>query len=325
MDRRVRIGLFVVAGILLLYLGLAWVNTSGVFAPPRKQYSAKFSHVSGLQVNDPVTLYGVQVGRVEALHLKDDGVRVRFWVHDSLALPNGTAAQVMMRELFGGKQLALLWGSGPGAVAPGSTLLGRKTFDVPLAIAEFGEVLEGFSTDNLQQLAHNFLTLSERFVRLTDSLKPGRLEKILTHVEATLGQAENTFSALNQSGLVDSAVVLAGELRGTVADLQSTLASAAVFLESAQGLPKTAADALRQLETSLTDASALVDRFTPLLNALNQQEGFVGRLVYDEALNRQLNALLEELQHLAEKVAHDAAVFNVRFGKPSEKRTQRSH
>src|SRR5712692_1492031 len=64
-----RVGLFVLAGIFLVAVGIFYVTTGGNPLVPKYRLKTYLPEVEGLVVGAPVRLDGIEVGNVEAIHV----------------------------------------------------------------------------------------------------------------------------------------------------------------------------------------------------------------------------------------------------------------
>ena len=85
MSRNIRLGIFVIAGLLLLITGLYFIgNNRNMFGKTIKIY-ATFSQVNGLQPGNNVRFAGIDVGTVDEISiLNDTTVMVRMTVDAEL-------------------------------------------------------------------------------------------------------------------------------------------------------------------------------------------------------------------------------------------------
>lgn len=128
----------------------------------RMSYSAAFTNVSGLKGGNFVRIAGVEVGKVKALRLHQDGtVVVDFAVDRDLVLTEGTRAAVRYENLIGDRYLALEDGPGPIArLAKGSTIpVGRTSpaLDVDTLIGGFRPLFRALDPDQVNALTGELL------------------------------------------------------------------------------------------------------------------------------------------------------------------------
>jgi hypothetical protein len=94
-----------------------------IFAQLRFQeertFSAEFTNVSSLKVDDFVRIAGVEVGKVKEIHLKPDTTAVvKFSADDTVVLTEGTRAVIRYADLIGGRYLGLEEGVGETKTLP---------------------------------------------------------------------------------------------------------------------------------------------------------------------------------------------------------------
>src|SRR3954452_19179319 len=70
-------------------------------------YYAAFSEAGGLKANDEVRIAGVRVGKVQAVELERDHVRVSFQVQSGEQFGSRTAAAIKVKTLLGAMYLGL--------------------------------------------------------------------------------------------------------------------------------------------------------------------------------------------------------------------------
>lgn len=68
LSKEVRVGLFMIISLVLLYLGFNYLKGIDFFSS-RKKYYAVFDNVDQLMPSNPVYLSGVTVGRVSQLQI----------------------------------------------------------------------------------------------------------------------------------------------------------------------------------------------------------------------------------------------------------------
>ena len=116
-------------------------------------YYAAFSEAGGLKANDEVRVAGVRVGKVDAVELDGDHVKVTFKVEGDVDFGKQSAASIRIKTLLGSMYLALE-PAGSGQLAEESTIPVERTtspYDVVEAFAGLAETSEKIDTDQLTQ------------------------------------------------------------------------------------------------------------------------------------------------------------------------------
>ena len=123
-------------------------------------YYASFTEAGGIKANDEVRIAGVRVGKVEAVELEGDHVRVTFRVKTDSEFGDETHAAIKVKTLLGAMYLALE-PAGDGQLEDGSEIPIERTtspFDVVEAFAGLAETSAEIDTD---QLAESFTTMAD--------------------------------------------------------------------------------------------------------------------------------------------------------------------
>ncbi|MDN5871070.1 MAG: outer membrane lipid asymmetry maintenance protein MlaD [Nitrococcus sp.] len=121
------VGLFVIAGLLaLLVLALKVSNIAAFQQASGYNVIAKFQNIGGLKVSAPVTLAGVQVGRVADISVDQQTfeARVVLTIADKYAnLPQDTSASIYTAGLLGQQYIGLQPGGMMETLQPGDQLM----------------------------------------------------------------------------------------------------------------------------------------------------------------------------------------------------------
>src|SRR3954447_5056999 len=153
------IGIAGIVAILVLML-LAFNASHLPFIGGGATYHAAFADAGGLQSGDDVRVAGVKVGKVTAITLSGDEVRVALEVDSGMRLGDQTRADVKIKTLLGQKYVAL---TPAGAGKLGGDIPTSRTstpLDVTEAFIGFGERAGAIDTG---QLAKAFDTLAATF------------------------------------------------------------------------------------------------------------------------------------------------------------------
>ncbi|UKN02455.1 MlaD family protein [Paracrocinitomix mangrovi] len=109
-SKEFKVGLLVVLGLLLLFVGTNFLKGSSIFGKDR-EFVAEFANSAGLQPSNEVQLNGVRVGQVTEVDLKEDNasrVVVRFTIEkEELLLPTDSEIWLISSDILGTKALEL--------------------------------------------------------------------------------------------------------------------------------------------------------------------------------------------------------------------------
>lgn len=116
------VGLFVVAGILCLaYLSIKLGKLEVVGADYVPVY-AEFSSVEGLKVGGSVEIAGVEIGKVDAITLRDYKADVRLKIRKGIPLQEDSIAAIKTRGLIGDKFVDLSPGASDRTIPAGGRI-----------------------------------------------------------------------------------------------------------------------------------------------------------------------------------------------------------
>lgn len=116
-------------------------------------YYAEFTEAGGLKPNDEVRIAGVRVGKVDAVELDNDRVRVAFKVERGEEFGEDTVANIKVKTILGSMYLELK-PKGDGQLEEESTIPVERTsspFDVVDAFTGLASTAERIDTDQLAE------------------------------------------------------------------------------------------------------------------------------------------------------------------------------
>lgn len=275
-GREVRIGIFVLAGILGVLLALFLLTDPATFRG-RYMLSTQVSDAGGVRSGDPVQMRGVNIGRVRRFALADDGVLITLEINGQWQIPVDSRSRVAGMGLLGGRTIEII----PGAASE----------SVP-----DGAVIPGESTEGLTDLAE---TLGGDVEEIVDRIQRLLGDPTISAVAGTAQEAERLVADL--SALVNAQ-------RAELQQLTSTLRRTAEEVEGSVSGPELGralarADStmahLSQAGLRLETASGSLEE---VLGRMERGEGTLGLLSRDEELYRNLNRAAESMLFLAEDI-----------------------
>lgn len=262
-DQAVWVGLFLVLGLASALAALLVLTDAAIF---RGRYivTTHVLNAGGIRRGDPVQMRGVNIGRVMAFHIKEDGVDIRLEIEGEYEVPEDSNVQLVSAGLLGG----LI-----AEVVPGKS---QK-------VLRYGDRVAGRTAEQLTELTN----------RLTD-----KTDKVLTQIDALL--APETIKDVKASTgdlrkLLSELKGAVGEQRGELKTLVASLRKSAEGLERVATAPEVerAAKRLDALTERLDKTSATLDRSAASLESvmgrMDRGEGTLGKLSKDAELYDNLN------------------------------------
>lgn len=237
-TREIKIGLVVITGLLLLYIGMNFLKGLKVFAGGDNTYYVTFPDVSGLGTSTPIYAGGYQVGTVREVifdYTHKEPTRVLVDLDDQMQVPAGSTAQVSSDMLGNVRVNLLLAPTATRMLKPGDTItgvldagaLGKASELIPVVekiLPKLDSILVNVNKlvadpniartlSNAQTVTANLTTSTRELNRLMASLN--------TQVPGMIGKAngvlDNTTRLTSNLASVDVA--------GTMAQIDATIAN----------------------------------------------------------------------------------------------------
>lgn len=284
-----RVGLFVLVGLLILAVGIFYVTGAGVFGP-KYRIKTYLPEVSGLSTGAPVRLDGVDVGTVDQIHLvqrvpgkppdhmHNIEVVMRIDKNYKPDILTDSAASLVTEGLLGNRYVTITRGYTGVPLEDNQAVPGTEEKAIKEVVERSADVLS-----NLQALSDDVKELINGVQR-----GKGTLGKLLTddqaynHLNSVLAKTDQIASNL-QAG------------QGTIGKLLMT-------------------------DDTSVKADKALDQINTILADLRAQKGTMGKLLYDPTLYDQAkealtngNAVLGDVRAgkgTLGKLATDETLFN---------------
>src|ERR1700712_1208973 len=113
-SNETKVGALAAVSITLLILGFNFLKGKNVLSKANTEIYAVFQKVDGLNVANPVTINGLQVGKVYEMHERNrnmDGIVVTINLDKDLDIPRNSFASISA-DLLGAANIAITKGDG---------------------------------------------------------------------------------------------------------------------------------------------------------------------------------------------------------------------
>ncbi|MFA9462325.1 MlaD family protein [Thiohalorhabdus sp. Cl-TMA] len=317
-----KVGLFIVATLVLLGLGTFLIgDMQPIGAPERQHFTATFSDVQGLKEQAPVRMAGVEIGEVGEIRLANGKAKVELLLRPDVRLPKGTRALIGGSGLVGDKYVILTYPeeerdeSGPGKEGKGKE--GARSGNGMTTVAQSGErgreylpegadIPEESRARDLDDLMRTFGAVGEDVKEVTETLRN------------VFGNDEGEQKL---QGILDNVNQLAADLRGMAAenreDIRKVVANVRGITKTLkQDLPpmvadfrSTAKNANRILENNREDLRKLVaklsesaDNLAEITGNIRQGEGTIGKLYKEDKVYADLSEISGNLEEITTKI-----------------------
>lgn len=244
-----RVGFFVLAGLFIVALGVFYVTGAGTWGA-KYQLKTFLPEVSDLQDGSPVTLDGVVVGNVTAIHINPNPLDLMHSIEVDMRIGKeyrdlvrtDSYAKLVTEGLVGNRYITIKRGLTGQAIPNNGTIEGRES-------------------SAIQQVAEQSVELEKHVDALTQ-----QISDVVNAVRSSRGTAGKFIYNPSLYNHLDATVEKAEAI---VASVQNGQGSLGKFVESDEIYNK---------------ANDIVNRGDDIFAAIQQQKGTVGKLVYDPAI-----------------------------------------
>ena len=283
--REVQVGIFVLAGILAVLTALFMLTDPGTFRG-RYYVTTTVADAGGIRKRDPVQLRGVNIGRVNDLVIRGDGVRLTLELEGDYRLPADSRVRLTERGLLGEKVAEVIPGRSERLVESGGVLASTDVGPEGAAggLADIGATAQQVGSRADSVLLRAQLLLSDQTIGSVGG-SARELQVLLAELSALAAEQRRELSGVG-AALRRSAQGLEG------ATTQPELARAIARTDSLTLRLDAATASLGQASTSLASVMGRIDR----------GEGTLGKLTTDETLYNNLNTAATNLAQLSEDI-----------------------
>jgi phospholipid/cholesterol/gamma-HCH transport system substrate-binding protein len=314
----IRIGLFFILGLALLWVTFESLNGGRVFKQKGYTLTARFDNLKGLRDGDDVLMAGVRIGAVAQTRLAGRQAEAVLRIEPTIAIASDAVAMVAQSSLLGANHLEVAVGS-PDVprLEPGSVLKTRDTVDMNEVIAKLGSLgdrLEKVVTEIGQNLGGgeggSLFTKIDRLVtdngpKLTETVS--NLQEITTKIrtgEGTLGHL------VNDSKLHDELLASVGEIKGAATDARIFVANAQSILDQVKA-GKGALGTLVFDEQTGNEIKITVKNLQDISTKLNSGQGTLGKLMNEDTLYRQAQGTLRKVDQMTDGLSDQGPITAV--------------
>lgn len=313
-SKEFKVGLLVVLGILLLYVGVNFLKGNAIFGQNREYY-AVFDNANGLKPSNEVQINGVKVGMVSSVGLHPDDpnvILVKYTItDDELLIPVGSDVELISSDLLGTKALELH--------------LNMEMVATDNYI-EIGDTLTSTVQKDIQtQINEQFLPLKKKTEELI-----GSVESIIVSVNSfwdtsaaytideslyefrdgisKFGDLANSLTVLieNETKVVDDVLNNAKDITGNLAAKSDEINT---VIDNFSAISDTLASS--DIKSVIQETQSTLSELNQVLAKVNNGEGSLGALLHSDSLhielmqtNQSIQDLLDDMEENPNKYVH---------------------
>jgi phospholipid/cholesterol/gamma-HCH transport system substrate-binding protein len=342
MSREMKVGLFFFVGMVILGVLTFYAGGFETWLKGRYTLNARFERVDGLEIEDPVTLSGVEVGKVKGFEITGDRVNVALLIDKETVVPEGSIARIESESPLGGKYVGIKMGPlNAPALKDGGELKTEEAADltrimqsladaaqeVRAMVSSFNENQESvlgevksILDENRENIRETFATLSkivdeneEGINEIVESLREAGPQLLVAmdnvnQIAEKIRKGEGTIGKLVQDD------TLYNDMQALASDLKEASSTLTRILGDNEEDIKTIIVSLREAAPKLEATMTRIDNIAKKIEA---GEGTIGKLVQDEELYDETTRMVKEARHAAEDVRDQVPIItftSVLFG-----------
>lgn len=281
-TREIKVAVLVILSIVLFYWGFTFLKGRNLFDNSNKLY-AVYDNVAGLVVSAPVTINGLNIGKVNTIEMLPDGkMKVELIItNEQIQIAKSSIAQIMDSGLIGGREIAILNNfSDKNYTESGDTL---KTSDKLGLTAELANQI-GPVKDKVEVLLENANKLISNLNATLDATTQQKLKYAIASLEVTMAEFSQTSKSIN----------------GILAENKSKLNTTLTNFEKTSSNLNSMSSSLEKAELGATvkKLEATITSVNGMMTNLEQGKGSMGKLLSDDAMYNNLTKTSKELELL---------------------------
>jgi len=255
------------------------LDTSDVFY-------VKYDNVAGLGKGSPVTIDGMQIGKVRDIYLANNrggGVIVEFTIDADFEFSKKSVVKIYSSGFIGGNNLGIIPDYTSNVMAKS-----KDTLQGEIQAGMIDGILERFNP-----LEKSLLATLEDMDTVLSNVNQILDAKTKENLRQSISKLNSTMSSFNSSAQKMNALLADNQdkLNNTFSNLDTTTANFAQF-----------SDSLAQIETGkmMRELQSSIEKFNSIATQIENGEGSVGKLLKDEKLYDNLEGAALQLEQLLE-------------------------
>ena len=305
-TKEVGVGILVILGTLMSIFSYNYLKGINLFEKTRT-FKIVYTKVDGLSPSNPVTLNGYKIGKVQKINFNPNDTKeliVDVIIENDVKFSKTSKAELYETGLIGGKAIAII-----------------PDYDNN-AIAKSGDYLIGVVKPGLTDLVNQIMPQIQ--LQLETVMK--KAEIVLSNVNSLFDEKtkESLKSSIDEFGsLTNSLSETSANINDFIKDNSPNLTTTIDNLNETSLTIKDISNSMSEVDLNLilTNLDSTISNLNKITNKLNQGEGTVGKLLYDDRLFKNLDDATKNLEELIEDIKLNPkryVHFSI-FGKKSDK------
>ena len=287
LSREIKTAILVISAILLFIWGYSFLKGRDLFTDYKTLF-VEYKNVEGLTVSAPVTINGLNIGKVNSISIKNDtgAIVVEMQINSDFPISKSSIAEIYAPSPIGGKQLAILPNYEDKVLAvDGDYLKSSSKLGLTDELAKQIEPLK----DKIEKLLGNANVMLVNVNQVLDAKSKENLRNSLANLNEILVEFKSASKSVNGMLAENKS-----KISGTMTNVEKASAN---FNKMSDSLAKAnIGQTVKNLEKTLAN----VDK---MMADLQAGKGTMGKLMKDEALytnfaktSKELELLLQDLR-----------------------------
>ena len=272
-----------------------------------RTFKVVYTKVDGLSPSNPVTLNGYKIGKVQRINFNSNDTKeliVDIVIENDVKFSKTSKAELYETGLIGGKAIAII-----------------PDYDNN-AVAESGDYLIGSVKPGLTDLVNQIMPQIQ--LQLEAVMK--KTGVVLSNINTLFDEEtkESLKSSIDKfASLTNSLSETSGNINDFIKDNSPNLTTTIDNLNATSLKMKDMSNSMSEVDLNLilTNLDSTISNLNNITNKLNQGEGTIGKLIYDDGLFKNLDNATKNLEELIEDIKLNPkryVHFSI-FGKKSDK------
>jgi phospholipid/cholesterol/gamma-HCH transport system substrate-binding protein len=203
-GQKVKIGGFIVAGLIVLFLGIFFIGNQKSLFSSTFSVSGVFNNVNGLQVGNNVRFAGINVGVVEGIDIiTDTAVKVTLTLNNNVKkfIKKDAKMSIGSDGLMGDKLVVIGPGNSTEGIQENAKLTAVNPLDMDKVINKLTKIADNAAviTEGLGGIVNKVNNGQGSLGRLLNSDKMAKnLESTVTQARTTMANVHKTTTTLNE-------------------------------------------------------------------------------------------------------------------------------
>jgi phospholipid/cholesterol/gamma-HCH transport system substrate-binding protein len=295
-PNELKVGSLTVIGIVTLILGFYYLKGVELFNKTKNIY-VLLEDAAGIVAANPVAMHGKQIGKVQKVTFEEVGnynVIFDLSVAREVEIPERSIVKIIELDLLGNKELRIIQPDEyDGFVEEYDTLYGEIKGNILASVEnQISPIIE--KTEpllvNIDTLVSNINSMLQRNQDVIDAAMLS-MERSIENFESITAQVDDMLAGQrkNIDGIMSNASELTGALAANTQKIDSILTNFTTISANISEL---------ELEPVVTAAEETLSEINKLMTALNEADGTLGKIIYEDGLYTELDSTMSAVNAL---------------------------